>query len=69
MIYSISSQQARNVAHALAIGTGPIPGGAVLLVDDVVDSRWTMTVAAHLLAAQGAGPVFPLALATTINRG
>lgn len=41
------------------------PPGAVLLVDDVVDSRWTTTVAAALLRRAGSGPVYPLALAST----
>jgi ATP-dependent DNA helicase RecQ len=36
--------------------------GAVLLVDDLVDSRWTMTVAGTLLREQGSGPVLPFAL-------
>ena len=59
-----SSQQARNLDGSLAI-TGPIPSGPCLLIDDMVDSRWTFTVAAWLLRDHGAGPVFPLALAQT----
>jgi ATP-dependent DNA helicase RecQ len=59
-----SSQQARNLDGSLAI-TGEIPSGPCLLVDDMVDSRWTLTVAAWLLREHGAGPVFPLALAQT----
>ena len=59
-----SSQQARNLDGSLTI-TGPIPTGPCLLVDDMVDSRWTFTVAAWLLRQHGAGPVFPLALAQT----
>ncbi len=35
----------------------------VLLVDDVVDSGWTMTVAARELRRAGAAAVLPLALA------
>jgi ATP-dependent DNA helicase RecQ len=35
----------------------------VLLLDDIVDSRWTFTVVAALLRQAGSGPVFPLALA------
>ena len=38
-------------------------GQPVLLVDDVVDSRWTFAVLAYQLRSAGAGPVFPLALA------
>jgi ATP-dependent DNA helicase RecQ len=37
--------------------------GPVLLVDDLVDSGWTMTVAARLLRRAGAPAVLPLALA------
>ena len=39
------------------------PAGPVLLIDDIVDSRWTMTVAGSLLREQGSGPVLPFALA------
>jgi ATP-dependent DNA helicase RecQ len=62
-----SVQQARNVDGALAINPQMLrlPKRAVLLVDDMVDSRWTLTVAAWLLQANGSGPVFPLALAIT----
>jgi ATP-dependent DNA helicase RecQ len=38
--------------------------GPVLLVDDQIDSGWTMTVAAALLRDAGAPAVLPLALAT-----
>jgi ATP-dependent DNA helicase RecQ len=61
-----SSQQARNVDGSLRI-QGAVPAGAVLLVDDMVDSKWTMTVAAYLLLTNGSGPVHPLALASTAN--
>ena len=37
--------------------------GPVLLVDDLIDSRWTMTVAARLLRRAGADSVLPFALA------
>jgi ATP-dependent DNA helicase RecQ len=59
-----SSQQASNLDGSLAVPM-PIPSGACLLVDDMVDSRWTFTVAAWLLREHGSGPVFPLALAQT----
>ncbi|WP_243754237.1 RecQ family ATP-dependent DNA helicase [Labedaea rhizosphaerae] len=39
--------------------------GPVLLVDDQVDTGWTMTVAAKLLRDAGADSVLPFALATT----
>ena len=37
--------------------------GIVLLVDDLADSRWTLTVAARLLRHAGAAAVLPFALA------
>jgi len=60
-----SVQQARNIDGSLAINTDAILTAPVLLVDDMVDSRWTLTVAAWLLRSNGAGKVWPLALALT----
>lgn len=59
-----STQQARNVDGAFRLIRTPSTG-PVLLIDDLVNSGWTMTMAAWLLREAGAGPVFPLALATT----
>ncbi|WP_086788652.1 helicase-related protein, partial [Crossiella equi] len=39
--------------------------GPVLLLDDLVDSGWTMTIAARLLRQAGAPAVLPFALAAT----
>jgi ATP-dependent DNA helicase RecQ len=39
--------------------------GPVLLVDDLADSRWTMTVAGRELRRAGAVAVLPFALALT----
>ena len=46
-----------------ALGSA-LPGlsGPVLLVDDLVDSRWTLTVAARVLRQGGAAGVLPFAL-------
>lgn len=38
-------------------------GRSVLMVDDLSDSRWTMTIAGRALRRAGAGAVLPLALA------
>ena len=59
------TQQARNVDGSLALTDETVPDGALLLVDDMVDSRWTFTVAAWLLRSHGSGEVWPLALAQT----
>lgn len=59
-----SDHQAWNVDGAFAVRGGVLPT-PVLLVDDMVDSRWTFTVAAWLLRSHGSGEVFPLALASS----
>lgn len=60
-----STQQARNIDGSLALNGQPIPPGPVLLVDDMVDSRWTLTVSAWLLRTGGSGVVWPMALSQT----
>jgi ATP-dependent DNA helicase RecQ len=57
------AQQLRNVDGAFDVTLPAQPPRPVLLVDDLVDSGWTLTVAAALLRRAGAGPVWPLALA------
>lgn len=42
--------------------------GNVLLVDDMVDSRWTFTVCGYKLRTNGSGKVFTYALANTAGR-
>jgi ATP-dependent DNA helicase RecQ len=65
-----SAQRLRALWHALAVD-GPLreqvseAGGPVLLVDDRIETGWTMTVAARLLRDAGAPAVLPLALAVT----
>ncbi len=60
-----STQQARNIDGSLALNGQPVPHGPVILVDDMVDSRWTLTVAAWLLRKSGSGDVYPMALSQT----
>jgi ATP-dependent DNA helicase RecQ len=62
-----STQQARNVDGSLAIIEQLLLAGPVLLVDDIVDSGWTLTVAAWLLRINGCDEVWPLVLAMTGN--
>ncbi|QRP48334.1 RecQ family ATP-dependent DNA helicase [Amycolatopsis sp. FDAARGOS 1241] len=47
---------------AARVATTP---GPILLVDDVIDTGWTMTLAARLLRKAGAKGVLPFALAST----
>jgi ATP-dependent DNA helicase RecQ len=58
-----STQQARNIDGSMRVIAGVLSSGPVLLVDDIVDSRWTFTVAAWLLRSHDSGDVWPLALA------
>ncbi|MEO7869911.1 MAG: RecQ family ATP-dependent DNA helicase [Candidatus Limnocylindria bacterium] len=63
-----SVQQLRNVHRKLKV-VADVPSGPVLLVDDMVDSGWTLTYAGWLLRKHGSGDVFPFALAAASNRG
>jgi ATP-dependent DNA helicase RecQ len=65
-----SAQRLRAVWNELAVPTSLVQavadlGGPVLLVDDRIETGWTMTVAAKLLREAGAPAVLPLALAVT----
>ncbi|MFB9723894.1 RecQ family ATP-dependent DNA helicase [Planobispora longispora] len=65
-----SAQRVQAVRGTLAMpaALGPAvaaAGGPVLLVDDRVDTGWTMTLGAALLRHAGAPAVLPLALAVT----
>jgi ATP-dependent DNA helicase RecQ len=59
-----SFHQCHNLDGAFSIEQ-PVPNGPVFLIDDIIDSGWTLTVIAALLQQNGSGPVFPLALAST----
>lgn len=58
-----SAQQVLNLDGAFEVIGGAVQPGPVILVDDMVDSRWTFTVGAWLLRKSGCGAVFPVALA------
>jgi ATP-dependent DNA helicase RecQ len=64
-----SAQQAANARAKLGVRDRAVRSGPVLLVDDLVDSRWTLTVAGSLLREHGAGPVLPFVLAVAPPRG
>ncbi len=57
-------QQAGNIDGSLAVSASHVPPSPVLLVDDIVGSRWTLTVGAWMLREHGSGEVWPFALAT-----
>ena len=56
--------QCRNLDGVFAV-TQSYDGQPVLLVDDIVDSGWTLTVIAALLQQAGSGLVYPIALASS----
>ncbi len=58
-----SAHQCRNLIGTMEVVSAQIRPGPVLLVDDMVDSGWTFTMAAWLLRQKGSGEVWPLALA------
>jgi ATP-dependent DNA helicase RecQ len=59
-----SVQQSRNVEGAFAVVDGlTLPDGPVLLVDDLVGSRWTLTEVGRLLRQAGCPAVHPIVLA------
>ena len=60
-----SFQQVQNLLGAFSVLPSAVLPGPVLLVDDMVDSRWTFTMIARLLRGTGSGPVLPFALADT----
>jgi ATP-dependent DNA helicase RecQ len=57
-----SHQQVTNLAEAFALA-GEIPPEPVLLVDDMLDSGWTLTILGDLLRKGGCQRVYPFALA------
>jgi ATP-dependent DNA helicase RecQ len=58
-----SSHQCENALKSFAVLEDvPLPEN-VLLIDDVVDSRWTLTVCGYKLMEAGCKKVFPFALA------
>lgn len=61
-----SSQQEKNIRESiLVMEPEAVRGKTILLVDDMVDSRWTFTVIAAELLEAGATSVYPFALVKT----
>jgi ATP-dependent DNA helicase RecQ len=63
-----SYQQAKNLDGAFNVTLQPGNYAPCLLVDDVVDSGWTFTVASALLRQTGCSAVYPMALALNSPR-
>lgn len=59
-----SFQQALNVWEKFTV-LAKLKGKPILLVDDIADSKWTLTIVGDLLQRHGSGSVFPFVLAVT----
>ncbi len=60
-----TSQRLKNITDVFAIKDDIVLNGGVLLIDDVVDSRWTLTWLAMLLRKKDVSKVFPATLAAS----
>lgn len=60
--------QFENVDTSFKVLSGNVLKGNVLLIDDMVDSKWTFTVCGCKLRDNGCGKVYPFALANTAGR-
>ncbi len=64
-----SAQQVKNLEGVFAVDADLMKTGPILLVDDMVDSKWTFTVLGFKFRRAGSGLVFPFALADTSSEG
>lgn len=63
-----SVQQQKNIEDSVFIKDNTLSDANVLLIDDMVDSKWTITVAASKLVREaGMAKVFAFALANSQN--
>lgn len=63
-----SSHQCANAQRSFSVKPGAVMPERVLLVDDIVDSRWTLTVCGFLLMEAGCREVYPYALADSSRK-
>ncbi len=63
-----SSHQCSNAMRSFSLVEGVDIPEKILLVDDVVDSKWTLTVCGHLLSEGGCLEVYPFALADSSQK-
>lgn len=63
-----SSFQCENAQKSFSLLENASVPERVLLVDDMVDSRWTLTVCGNILTNAGAEQVYPFALAATSKK-
>lgn len=64
-----SSFQCQNALHSFFIPSEFHIHGSTILVDDIVDSRWTLAVCGNLLGEHGCSRVIPFCLADSSDGG
>lgn len=64
-----SSYQCQNAYTSFEIDDNITIPNKVILVDDIVDSKWTLTVCGYQLMENGCEKVFPFALADSSQKG
>ena len=62
------SFQCKNALSSFSLAVDAEVPRNILLVDDMVDSRWTLTVCGYILTEAGADHVYPYALASTSKK-
>ena len=63
-----SAHQCENAYRSFSVREGATMPKHVLLVDDIVDSRWTLTVCGYRLMENGCSKVYPFALADSSHK-
>ena len=63
-----SSYQCANAVESFHLTENAVVPRKILLVDDVVDSRWTLTACGHYLCEGGCEEVYPFALADSSQK-
>ena len=63
-----SSFQCENAQKSFAVADGAVSPKNILLVDDMTDSKWTLTVCGDILTKAGAEHVYPYVLASTSKK-
>lgn len=63
-----SFMQQNNLISVFGLA-GDVPKGDCLLIDDMVDSRWTLTIVSAILRQAGVPSVTPMVLADSSNAG
>lgn len=59
-----SAYQCQNALEGFEV-KGTCNNCDILLIDDMVDSKWTLTVCGYMLREKGAALVYPFAIAST----